>query len=164
MIGFRLLAIVLGFICLMSAGALIFHNSPQLADINTYVIRNLIPDQLVQKFIKSQDPANIAVKNIVKYVFSGYAIFALGMGLLFLTAAVNPLRMRPFIVVVMIGSIFWIGGAIWKGVSLGIYKTWWIGDAAGALILVILLGALFPSEKKSVEEPQDIPSGPGDQE
>ena len=56
--------------------------------------------------------------------------------------------MRPFVVVVMIGAILWIGGAIWKGVSLGIYKTWWIGDAVCALILLVLLAALFPKRAK----------------
>ncbi len=151
MIGFRLLAIILGLICLASAAALVLHQSPQLAAANTFFIKNFIPDQGVQQFIKSPAPDARMVKNIIKYIFSGYAILALGMGLLFFCAAVNPLRMRPFIVVVMVGSILWIAGAIWKGTSLDIYKTWWISDAAGALILLVLLAALFP--KKKAPEP-----------
>ncbi|MFH1038557.1 MAG: hypothetical protein V1789_07830 [PVC group bacterium] len=152
MIGFRLLAIILGLVCLASAGVLVFHEYPLLAEANTFFIRNFIPDAGVQAFIKSPAREAVAVKNIVRYIFSGYAVLALGMGLLFFCAAVNPLRMRPFIVVVMIGSILWIAGAIWKGVSLDIYKTWWISDAAGALILLVLLIALFPKKKPAADQ------------
>lgn len=148
MIGFRFLAIILGFICLAAAGSLVFRNCPQMVEVDAFIIRNLIPAGNVQGFIKSPAPDAMAVKNIIKYIFSGYAILALGMGLLFLWSAVNPLEMRPFIVVVMIGAVLWIAGAIWKGLALEIYKTWWIGDAAGALVLLVLLFALFPKEKK----------------
>ncbi len=152
MIGFRLLAIILGIICLAAAGSLIFHNCPQKDEVDAFVIRNLIPAENVQAFIKSPAPDAVAVKNIIKYIFGGYAILALGMGLLFLWSAVNPLGMRPFIVVVMIGAVLWIAGAIWKGLALEIYKTWWIGDVAGSLVLLVLLFALFPKEKKPGSE------------
>ncbi|MDP8213623.1 MAG: hypothetical protein RAO92_05010 [Candidatus Euphemobacter frigidus] len=148
MIGFRIMAIVVGLICLASASLIFFHNCPQTAPVNAYLIRNFIPPGDVQAFIKSSALPDVEVKNIIKYIVSGYAIFALGIGLLFFCAAVNPLRMRPFVVVVMIGAILWIGVAIWKGLSLGIYKTWWIGDAACALILLVLLAALFPKRAK----------------
>jgi len=147
MIGFRLLAIILGLLCLASAGVLVMHQCPQLAEANTFFIKNFIPDAAVQQFLKSKAPDAVAVKNIVKYIFSGYAVLALGMGLLFFCAAANPLRMRPFIVVVMIGAILWIAAAIYQGLTLEIYKTWWISDAAGALILLVLLTALFPKKK-----------------
>lgn len=154
MLGFRLLSIILGFICIAAAGMLVFHFCPELADVDAFVIKNLIPDNLVRHFIKSNEPAAVAVKNIIKYVLSGYAIFSFSLGLLFLYTAINPLRMRPFILIVMIGSILWIAVAIWRGLSLGISKSWWIGDAAGALILLVLLGALFPRKKKLEPMPQ----------
>jgi|GEM_PF-1476030 len=149
MFGFRLLAIILGFICLAAAGTLVFHSCPEMAEVDAFVIDNLIPEGNVRVFIRSGTDEARDVKNIIKYVFSGYAIFAIGMGLLFLYSAINPLRMRPFIRVVMIGSVLWIIGAIWQGLKLGIYKTWWISDSVGALILLILLFALFPRDKKA---------------
>jgi len=154
MFGFRLLAIILGFICLAAAGTLIFHSCPEMAEVNTFVIDNLIPEGNARVFIRSGTDEARDVKNIVKYVFSGYASFAIGMGLLFLYSAINPLRMRPFIRVVMIGSILWIAAAVWQGLNLEIYKTWWISDSVGALILLILLFALFPREKKASSIPK----------
>jgi len=108
----------------------------------------------VRLFIRSGTQADQDVKNIIKYVFSGYAIFAIGMGLLFLYSAINPLRMRPFIRVVMIGSVLWIAAAAWQGIHLEIYKTWWISDAVGGLILLVLLFALFPKQKSDESEPK----------
>ncbi|MEA1928724.1 MAG: hypothetical protein U9N73_11000 [Candidatus Auribacterota bacterium] len=150
MFGFRLLAIILGFICLAAAVGLVFHTRPEMAEVDAFVIDKLIPQDSVQSFIKSGAPANMAVKNIIKYVFSGYAVFAIGMGLLFLYSAINPLGMRPFIRVVMIGSVLWIAGAVYQGFSLDIPKTWWIGDAVGAFILLVLLFALFPKDRKAL--------------
>lgn len=149
MFGFRLLAIIIGFVCLASAGALVFHSCPEMAEVNAFAIDNLIPEGPVRAFVKSGAPGDQDVKNVIKYIFTGYAICAVGMGLLFLYSAINPLRMRPFIIVVMIGSVLWIAAAVWQGLHLEIYKTWWIGDAAGALLLLVLLGALFPKEKKA---------------
>ena len=154
MIGFRLLAIILGFICLAAAGALVLHSCPEMAEVDAFVIENLIPDGPVRLFIRSGTQADQDVKNIIKYVFSGYAIFAIGMGLLFLYSAINPLRMRPFIRVVMIGSVLWIAAAAWQGIHLEIYKTWWISDAIGGLILLVLLFALFPKQKSDESEPK----------
>ena len=154
MFGFRLLAIILGFICLAAAGTLVFHSCPEMSEVDTFVIDNLIPEGNVRVFIRSGTDEARDVKNIIKYVFSGYAIFAIGMGLLFLYSAINPLRMRPFIRVVMIGAVLWIAAAVWQGFNLGIYKTWWISDSVGALILLILLFALFPREKKASSIPK----------
>ena len=155
MIGFRLLAIILGFICLAAAGALVLHSCPEMAEVDAFVIDNLIPEGPVRAFIRSGAQKDQDVKKIIKYVSSGYAIFAIGMGLLFLYSAINPLRMRPFIRVVMIGSVLWIAAAVWQGIYLEIYKTWWISDAVGGLILLILLFALFP-KKKSDESEQKL--------
>ena len=154
MIGFRLLAIILGFICLAAAGVLVLHSCPEMAEVDAFVIDNLIPEGPVRLFIRSGTQADQDVKNIIKYVFSGYAIFAIGMGLLFLYSAINPLRMRPFIRVVMIGSVLWIAAAAWRGIHLEIYKTWWISDAVGGLILLVLLFALFPKQKSDESEPK----------
>ena len=154
MIGFRLLAIILGFICLAAAGVLVLHSCPEMAEVDAFVIDNLIPEGPVRAFIRSGTQADQDVKNIIKYVFSGYAIFAIGMGLLFLYSAINPLRMRPFIRVVMIGSVLWIAAAAWQGIHLEIYKTWWISDAVGGLILLVLLFALFPKQKSDESEPK----------
>jgi hypothetical protein len=154
MFGFRLLAIILGFICLVSAGTLVFHSCPEMAEVEAFVIDNLIPEGPVRAFIRSGAPGDRDVKNVVKYIFSGYAIFAIGMGLLFLYSAIDPLRMRPFIRVVMIGSVLWIAAAVWQGLHLEIYKTWWIADAVGGLILLVLLFALFPRKKTAGNAPK----------
>ena len=154
MFGFRLLAIILGFICLAAAGTLVLHSCPEMAEVDAFVLDNLIPEGPVRAFIRSGTTGDRAVKDVVKYIFSGYAIFAIGMGLLFLYSAINPLRMRPFIRVVMIGSVLWIVAAVWQGLHLEIYKTWWISDAVGALILLVLLFALFPREKKPAGAPK----------
>lgn len=154
MIGFRLLAIILGFICLAAAGALVLHSCPEMAEVDEFVIDNIIPEGSVQALIRSGDPKDQNIKNVIKYIFTGYAVFAIGMGLLFLYSAIDPLRMRPFIRVVMIGSVLWIVGAAWQGWSLEIYKTWWISDAVGGLILLVLLFALFPKEKTAGNAPK----------
>ena len=154
MIGFRLLAIILGFICLAAAGALVLHSCPEMAEVDAFVIDNLIPEGPVRAFIRSGAQKDQDVKKIIKYVSSGYAIFAIGMGLLFLYSAINPLRMRPFIRVVMIGSVLWIAAAAWQGIHLEIYKTWWISDAVGGLILLVLLFALFPRKKTAGNAPK----------
>ena len=150
MFGFRFLAVILGLICLASAAALFFQECPRLAPVGEYFIRNFVPDAGVQAFIKSADPTDIRIKHMVKYILIGLAICSFGLGLLFFCAAVNPVRMRPFIVVTMICSALMIAAAIWQGVRLGIFKSWWIGDAAGALIVLVLLAALFPRERAAV--------------
>ena len=54
----------------------------------------------------------------------------------------------------MIGSVLWIAAAAWQGIHLEIYKTWWISDAVGGLILLVLLFALFPKKKSDESEPK----------
>ena len=160
MFGFRLLAIILGLLCLAAAVSMAFFECPRMAPVSEFFIRNFVPDTSVQDFIKSADPAEIKVKGLIKYTLTGLAIFALGTGLLFFCAAANPLRMRPFIVVVMISSVIGIAAALWQGIRLGIVKSWWIGDAAGFLLLLILLASLFPREKSV----RPAPAGGGEGE
>ncbi len=157
MFGFRLLAIILGLLCLAAALSMAFFESPRLAPVNEFFIRNFVPDASVRAFIKSEQPAEIKVKNLIKYTLTGLAICTLGTGLLFFCAAADPLRMRPFIVVVMISSVVLIAAALWQGIRLGIFKSWWIGDAATGLLLLILLAALFPRRKRA----DASPAGPG---
>lgn len=150
MFGFRVLAVILALVCLASAAALFFQECPRLAPVSEYFIKNFVRDAGVQAFIKSADPEDVKIKHLVKYTLSGLAICSFGLGSLFFCAAFNPLRMRPFIVVAMICSALMIAAAIWQGIRLGIFKSWWIGDAAGALVVLILLAALFPRERAAV--------------
>ncbi len=149
MFGFRLLAIILGLLCLAAAVSMAFFECPRMAPVSDFFIRHFVPDTEVSDFIRSDNPADIKIKNLIKYTLSGLAVCSLAAGLLFLAAAVNPLRMRPFIVVVMISSAAMIAAAVWQGIRLGIFKTWWIGDAAGGLLILILLAALFPRKKSA---------------
>ena len=87
----------------------------------------------------------------MKYALSASSVFALGLGLLFFISAVNPWRMRPFVLVVIIVSIIAIPLVIWLGLRLKITQAWWIGDAGGCLILVILLATFFPRKTKAAE-------------
>jgi hypothetical protein len=160
MFGFRLLAVILGLLCLAAAVSMAFSGCPRLAPVSEYFVRNFVPDTEVRDFIRSDDPADVKIKNLIKYTLSGLAVCSLAAGLLFLAAAVNPLRLRPFIVVVMISSAAMIVAAVWQGIRLGIFKTWWIGDAAGGLLLLILLAALFPREKTA----RPAPAGRGEGE
>ncbi len=160
MFGFRLLAIILGLLCLAGAVSMAFFECPRMAPVSEFFIRHFVPDAGVRDFIRSVDPADVKIKNLIKYTLSGLAVCSLATGLLFLAAAVNPLRMRPFIVVVMISSAVMIVAAVWQGIRLGIFKTWWIGDAAGGLLLLILLAALFPREKSA----RPAPAGGGEGE
>ena len=99
---------------------------------------------------------DMVVKQYLKYVLYGSSIFALGLALMFFIAAANPVRMRPFVVVVIIASILWVAGAIWAGVILPrVSPVWWGSDAAGALILAILLLAMFPKKKPRVKLPPE---------
>jgi hypothetical protein len=156
MFGFRLLAIILGLVCLAAAASMLFYENPRMEPALEFFVRNFIPDSGVRAFIKSQDPADARVKNMIKYALGGAAILSLGSGLLFFCAAANPLRMRPFITVVMVCSALGIVCALWQGIRLEIFKSWWIGDASGALIVLVLLAALFPRKK-----PAAVPSEPG---
>ncbi|MDP8237206.1 MAG: hypothetical protein P9M08_12550 [Candidatus Erginobacter occultus] len=149
MFGFRLLAIILGLLCLAAAVSMAFFECPRMAPVSEFFVRHLVPDTGVRDFIRSENLADVKIKNLIKYTLSGLAVGSLAAGLLFLAAAVNPLRMRPFIVVVMISSAAMVVAAVWQGIRLGIFKTWWIGDAAGGLLLLILLAALFPREKSA---------------
>ncbi len=151
MFGIRVLSIILALVCLAAAGAMLFYKCPQAEPLTESFVRYFIPDTGVKAFIKSRDPVDIRVKNLVKYGLSGAAVVSLGLGLLFLCAAVNPLRMRPFISVVMICSVLMIICAIWQGIRLGVFKSWWIGDASGALIILVLLAALFPKKKPAAD-------------
>ncbi len=155
MFGFRMLAIILGLLCLATAVSMAFFECPRMAPASEFFIRNFVPDASVRAFIKSEDPGAVKVKGLIKYTLTGLAIFSLGAGLLFFCAAADPLRMRPFIVVVMISSVIGVAAAIWQGIRLGIFKSWWIGDAAGFLLLLILLAALFPRQQKTASVPAE---------
>ena len=148
MFGFRLLAVVLALVCLAGAGVMAFRECPRLVPATEFFVRNFVPDAGVQAFIKSRDPVDVKVKGMIKYTLGFAAICLFGLGLLFLCAAVNPIRMRPFVSVAMICSILGIAAAIWQGTRLGVFKSWWIGDAAGSLLLLILLAALYPRAHK----------------
>ncbi len=149
MFGFRLLAIVLGLLCLAAAVVMAYPECPRVAPVNEFFIRNFVPDPGVEAFIRSTDPGDVTIKNLIRYTLAGLAVCSLGLGLLFFCAAVNPLRMRPFVSVVMICAAVGTAGAVWQGVRLGIFKSWWIGDAAGGLLLLILLAALYPKPRKA---------------
>ncbi len=149
MFGFRLLAIILGLICLVGAVLMAFHECPRLAPVNEFFIRHFVPDPGVEAFIRSTEPGDVKIQNLIRYTLAGLAVCSLGLGLIFFCAAVNPLRMRPFITVVMICAAVGTAGAVWQGVRLGIFKSWWIGDAAGGLLLLILLAALYPKPRKT---------------
>lgn len=155
MFGFRLLAVILALIFLAGAAAMAFHECPRLVPITEFFVRNFVPDSGVQAFIKSRDAADVKVKGMIKYTLVGLAICMVGLGLLFLCAAVNPIRMRPFVSVVMICSILGIAAVAWEGIRLGVFKSWWIGDAAGYLLLLVLLAALYPRKKKSAPAPAE---------
>lgn len=155
MIGFRLLAIVLGVLCLAGTVALVLQSQPFMTDVTDFFINRFLPPGEVQNFFNSSLPRDIRIKAYIKYVVSGYAVVLLGLAILFFISAFNPLRMRPFITVVMIGCIAWMGIAIWKGLSLGLYYLWWVGDAVGCLIVLVLLAALYPREPAGVLQPEE---------
>lgn len=149
MFGFRLLAIILGLLCLAAAVLMAYPECPRVAPLNEFFIRHFVPDPGVEAFIRSADPGEARIKNLIRYTLAGMAVCSLGLGLLFFCAAVNPLRMRPFVSVVMLCAAIGTVVAIWQGVRLGIFKSWWIGDAAGGLLLLILLAALYPKPRKT---------------
>ena len=156
MIGFRLLAIVLGIICLVTAAAAVFHSHPALSGAAGFVVEKFVPAGPLRSFVRSAAPGDVLVKSYFKYILSGYAVLALASGILFFISAANPIRMRPFISVVMIGAVAWIGIALWKGLSLDIKYLWWLSDAIGALILVVLLAALYPRRREKSAPPPEI--------
>ena len=153
MFGFRVLAIILGLICLATAIAMVSYDCPRLAPVPENFIEYFVRDAGVRAFIKSQEPTDIKIKNLIKYTLGGLAICLFGLGLLFFCAAVNPLRLRPFVSVVMICCAAGIAVAIGQGVSLRIFKSWWIGDAAGGLLILILLAALYPRKGRPAPAP-----------
>lgn len=153
MFGFRLLAVILGLLCLTAALSMAFFESPRMAQGSEFFVRYFVPDTEVEAFIKSEDPGEIKIKHLIKYTLTGLAVSALATGLLFFAAAANPLRMRPFIVVVMISTVVGIAAVIWQGFRLDIFNSWWIRDASGGLLLLILLAALFPREKTVATKP-----------
>jgi membrane protein DedA with SNARE-associated domain len=100
----------------------------------------LEPDNL-KSVLQAADPL---VKKYVKFALSGGAFVSLGLSLLFFVSVFSPLRMIPFITVLIICSILWIPGAIWTGYSAGISWHFWGGEAIACTILAILLAAFFP--------------------
>ena len=155
MIGFRLLAIILGVLCLLTAAAVVFHSHPALSGVAEFFVEKFIPAGSFQSFIRSARPGDMLIKSYLKYILSGYAVVAVGLGILFIISAINPMRMRPFISVVMIGSVLVIAVALWKGLTLDINYLWWAGDALSALILLVLLAALYPRRRvKTVPAPE----------
>ena len=144
MAGFRVLAVLLGLICLTVAVASYFYDYPPVNQVTAYFLE----DANLWDFVKSTTPRDMVIKDYLKYIIRGYSVLALGMGLLFLISAFNPLRMRPYITVVIIGALVWLGLAIYMGITLKIPTLWWIGDSAICLILAILLITFFPKKVK----------------
>ncbi len=142
MAGFRVLAVLLGLICLAVAVASYFYGYPPVDRVTDYFLQ----DASLRDFVKSTTPRDMVVRDYLKYIFRGYSVLALGMGLLFLISAFNPLGMRPYIAVVIIGALVWLGLAIYMGITLKIPSLWWIGDSAICLILAVLLITFFPKE------------------
>lgn len=145
MTGFRILAVILGLICLAGAVASYFYDYPPVEKVTAYFLK----DGNLRGFVKSPAPRDMVVKDYLKYIIRGYSVIALGMGLLFIISAFNPLGMRPFIVVVIIGALICLGLAIYQGITLKIDSLWWIGDSVGCLILAILLITFFPKKVKA---------------
>ena len=69
MFGFRLLAIILGFICLAAAGTLVLHSCPEMAEVDAFVIDNLIPEGPV----RSEEHTS----ELQSHSFISYAVFCL---------------------------------------------------------------------------------------
>lgn len=156
MIGFRLLAIVLGILCLAAAGAAVLHSHPALSGLTGFFVEKFIPAGPLRAFIRSAEPGDVLVKDYLKYILAGGAVGALGVGILFFISAANPIRMRPFIMVVIIAAVACIALALWKGITLEISYIWWLGDSLAALILVVLLAALYPRRKLKADLSPEI--------
>ena len=145
MIGYRILAVILGLICLLLPVSLFFQNTPVVVKVENIVLA----EKPLADFLTSTDYEDKMVKNHLKYGICGAAVLALGMALMFFISAVNPLGMRSFIVVVIICSILLIPTAIWVGLQLNIAKFWWIGDSISSLVLALLLLVFFPRRQKA---------------
>jgi len=146
--GFRILAVILGLICLAIGAGMFFHRQPVVIKVSNLLLQG----EEMKNFVKSPDMTDLVVKQYLKYILYGGSVFALGLGLMFFIAAANPIRMRPFVVVVIICSILWMAGAIWSGINLPrVSPVWWGSDAGASLLLAILLLALFPKKKPKAE-------------
>ena len=144
MIGYRILAVILGLLCLLLPVSLFFQSTPIVVKVE----KMILAEQPLADFLISHDHRDMVVKNHLKYGLCGAAVFSLGMGLMFFISAFNPRGMRPFIVVVIICSILLIPLAIWVGLRLNIAKLWWLGDSISSLILALLLLGFFPRRDK----------------
>ena len=155
MTGYRILAIILGLICLLMPISIFFQHAPIVVKVEKAVLAR----QPLADFLVSPEQQDMVVKNHLKYGLCGAAIVSLGMGLMFFISVFNPRGMRPFIVVVIICSILLIPLAIWIGLKLNITKMWWIGDSISSLILALLLLVFFPRQARA-----RAVSSPGEEE
>ena len=145
MVGYRILAIVLGLICLAMPVSIFFQGNPTVVQVENMVLA----DQPLHNFLVSATHENKIVKNHLKYGIGGAALISLGMALMFFISVFNPRGMRPFIVVVIICSILSIPLSIWAGLRLNITNSWWIGDAVSGLVLAVLLLIFYPRGPKA---------------
>jgi len=154
MAGFRILAIILGLVCLAMALGMFFHRQPCVINASNLLLKA----EELKSFVGSPDSQDMVVKQYLKYVLYGSSVVVLGLALMFFISAASPVRMRPFVVVVIIMSIVGVVGAVWAGINLQrVSWVWWGSDAAGSLILAILLLALFPKKRKKAEESREAP-------
>ena len=152
MIGYRILAVILGLLCLLLPVSLLFQNNPVVVKVENIILA----EKPLANFLTSADYDDQMVKNHLKYGLCGAALFSLGMGLMFFISVFNPRGMRPFIVVVIICSILLIPLTIWTGLKLNITKLWWIGDSSSSLVLALLLLVFYPRlERPRAVSPRD---------
>lgn len=151
MTGYRILAIILGLLCLLLPISLVsqISNWDTGISIVVKVEKMILAEKPLADFLVSPDHQDMVVKNHLKYGLGGAAIFSLGMGLMFFISAFKPREMRPFIVVVIICSILLIPLTIWIGLKLNIARLWWIGDSISSLVLALLLMVFFPRQAKA---------------
>jgi len=142
MFGFRVLAIVLALICLGGAAMMVFPERQPAITINGFFL-----NPVLSEFLQSQEPRDIVVRNHMKYLLFMGAVGAFGLAILFFISVFNPLLMRPFLVVAIISLILGVALALRSGIQETVSWRWWVVDAVGGMILVVLLVNLFPRKK-----------------
>jgi hypothetical protein len=148
MAGYRVLAFLLGVIFLALAVGLFLHEDPRLLPAREALLS-------VDNLKTTLPAAEVMIKKYIKFALSGGAFIALLFSLLFFVSVFTPMRMIPFIVVVIICCILAMVAAIWRGYAAKISWYYWGGEAIGCLVLAVLLAAFFPRapvKEEKVEE------------
>ncbi|HOO76836.1 MAG TPA: hypothetical protein PLI51_06500 [bacterium] len=148
MVGIRILAFALALLFLATAAAAFFYQEPTVGKMTSWLWQK----QELKDFINSRSPRDAILKDYLHYLGNMAAVVLVGCAVLFAISGFSPMKMRPFLVTMIVVLAGGVAMDIYCGITIkSLSPYWWAIDAGAGFVVLVLLIVLFPRRRYGAE-------------